>query len=1628
MHSLYRLPCLPRILLPLRFPALLLSFCCIGLCVSSSEAAPLLLATAGDTVTPPQIQITGSSANGITIELRLPALERTEVSRNDKTYQSLAIPGGGWTGTVGEPALPTFTRFVALPEDGEATIEATVLEEEELSGFLLAPVQGEDEKGTEFACNPDVYARDAFAPASWARLGESAVLRDVRIAPLVFQPVAYNPLRGTVRVARRVRIEVRFHAGQATGPDVAPAHPRTESRPIARSFDALYRQLIVNYDQALGGRVVRPGSWVVICPNDAAVTSRLAPLIEWRKRQGLPVRLATTAETGTTKEAIRAWLQNAWQSWDTPPEYVVLAGDATTPYAIPTWQESISGEGGEGDHPYTQLDSDDVLPDVHLGRLSFNTLTELDVIVAKIVNYESAPYPGDPGWYQRACLIADLDEWAAGWSSKLLQQWLKTRLREQGYAEVDTVFGTPLISGMIAALNRGDTIVSYRGTYQMSGWSNSLTYALTNGWKLPFVVAITCATGNFRGETSLSEGFLRANAGMNNPKGAIGAIGTATIGTHTRYNNCFQFGVFQGLLYEGQATLGAALTRGKLEMYANYQTTEPNVVLIWSYWNNLMGDPATECWTGLPEPLTVTHPDAIPIGANAATITVQRAGLPEPGALVCLWDGGTGQFTGITDPAGRVDVPIMAAAAGQMRITVTGHNRHPFLTTVPIAAAQGYVGWNAQAVDDDAVGESSGNGDGQASPGETIELPVALWNFGTEAAAGVGAILTCEDPYVTLTDIDEQYGEIAPGSAAWGTDDFGFVVSPSCPAGHLLRFGLEVQSGADVWHSILEVPVAAPSFAVEAVEVQDPGGNGFLDPGETGQLRLTLRNTDVMNATGIEGRIVSHNPWVTVNDDFASFASIDAGQTGTNGSDLFSISASAQAFKGAPASFTVITAANGGMTDTTAFTIQLGQPTTTDPTGPDAYGYFALDNTDLSYPEAPVYQWTEIDPIYGGTGEVLPIDDFEAHQDKSITVTLPFTFPYLGRPYARATICSNGWIAMGSTYLSEYRNWSIPGAGAPENLIAVFWDNLQTARGPGRVLQKYDAATHCFIVEWSRMKNVWTGNPEETFEVVLYDPAHYPTASGDGIIECRYQTIANVDQEDGYATVGMQNFDHTDGLLYTYANLYAPGAAPLANGRAIRFVPVRARPRGVIEGLVTNASFGGAPVQGAWLRVLGGEGEGTTDADGHYQLALPEGVYTAVVENESFSADSATGVVVSLTQAAHVNFALTDTAPPAISGITQIGHTPSTGPYVIEAMVVDHSTVAAATLCWRVGTGSWSEVAMTPDGSIYRASIPAGTAGDWIQYYVRAQDGIGRIGLAPPGAPQESCEFRVTTLAYAYNVESAPTGWHMGVPGDDASAGIWARGLPQPYYFVDPRMQISPAEDHTPPPGTLAFKTGTGLPFVMGGCTTLQSPFFDLRLNTGAWVGLYRWYGEFGSAPGFAVQVSNDGGATWNPLFLEPDCENWWQLDDLRIDGTVSLTSAIALRFVVCEPGSGAWVSACLDDFWIETLPPDPAGLPEPPTGAPHLFALLPVRPNPIPGGGATITFSLAQSGVARLAVYDVAGRLVKTLLNRPVPAGPQSVFWDGHDGSGAETGAGVYFCRLEAAGRTSVSRIVRVR
>jgi len=82
--------------------------------------------------------------------------------------------------------------------------------------------------------------------------------------------------------------------------------------------------------------------------------------------------------------------------------------------------------------------------------------------------------------------------------------------------------------------------------------------------------------------------------------------------------------------------------------------------------------------------------------------------------------------------------------------------------------------------------------------------------------------------------------------------------------------------------------------------------------------------------------------------------------------------------------------------------------------------------------------------------------------------------------------------------------------------------------------------------------------------------------------------------------------------------------------------------------------------------------------------------------------------------------------------------------------------------------------------------------------------------------------------------------------------------------------------------------------------------------------------------------------------------------------------------------------------------------------GVPEVYALGANYPNPF-NPSTVITYQLPEAGHVSLLVYDLTGKLIRTLVSEVRPAGYYKIMWDGRDAKGSPTATGVYFYRLVA-------------
>lgn len=128
-----------------------------------------------------------------------------------------------------------------------------------------------------------------------------------------------------------------------------------------------------------------------------------------------------------------------------------------------------------------------------------------------------------------------------------------------------------------------------------------------------------------------------------------------------------------------------------------------------------------------------------------------------------------------------------------------------------------------------------------------------------------------------------------------------------------------------------------------------------------------------------------------------------------------------------------------------------------------------------------------------------------------------------------------------------------------------------------------------------------------------------------------------------------------------------------------------------------------------------------------------------------------------------------------------------------------------------------------------------------------------------------------------------------------------------------------------------------------------------------------------------------------------------------------------------CSPCAGAGVGRTDIGAWgVGCECGDPTGVEEEPL--PSGLALHPPRPSPF-GDATTLDLDVPEgAGRVTLAVYNVGGRLVRTLADGAVRPGRREFVWNGTDDTGYPVSAGVYFARCTSGSQADTRKIVLLR
>jgi hypothetical protein len=222
-----------------------------------------------------------------------------------------------------------------------------------------------------------------------------------------------------------------------------------------------------------------------------------------------------------------------------------------------------------------------------------------------------------------------------------------------------------------------------------------------------------------------------------------------------------------------------------------------------------------------------------------------------------------------------------------------------YVSPIDLTVPKATIEYQANILNDTTLG----NGNGKMDFGEQEFLGLTLKNTGNDAADSVYATLSSPDPFISISDSLEYYGDFATGQTRTIFSGFKFDVSDSIPGMQEIPFYVTTRDKNDsITVSTFTILSHGPAVSIISMTVSDPTGNnnGYLDPGETATLYIETRNTGDYDAVNVISELSSNNSYVTVITPSYSLGTLTPGQSATA---IFTVSVNSAAYIGSAVKF-----------------------------------------------------------------------------------------------------------------------------------------------------------------------------------------------------------------------------------------------------------------------------------------------------------------------------------------------------------------------------------------------------------------------------------------------------------------------------------------------------------------------------------------------------------------------------------------------------------------------------------------------------------------------------------------------------------------------------------------------------
>ncbi len=747
-----------------------------------------------------------------------------------------------WNGTqdvsslsdqAGVPALPSYIYRMDLPEGSSIRkIEVTKVEEIPLDGtFDIAPrrpLWTQESQPVVPEANPQIYQTDQRWPQQVVQFTGVKSFNGSQIAHFVVTPVQYNPVSKKLYFIKEINI-----AYVSDTPEIKPVKPLAEVQAIAPipGIEHLNKvtenptpDLFINSEAPVANQM---DAYVIIAPEEFAAA--LQPLAEWKTQKGIPTIIRTLKyiqqefPNGVDlAEKMRNFIRWSYENRGT--KYILLAGDVEF---VPSRNITTGGFTFATDYYFADLDGtwnadqDDIFgeavdnldgyPEMYVSRIPVRNTDDIDRFISKLFQYEKLEGLTEGEDFPANVLYTAANLSHANDGKNLIMKHVDPEINpvftRKLITESDDIGHDPSVA--IAEFNKNHGLIfteSHGTAYTIRpGGRHSNVYnynfdELTNSMPGVYYIA-SCYTNDIR-KRSISERWLLSPNG-----GGVAYIGNSSYeypfsGIYLQ-KEFFNLVFTQGFYHLAEAHF---LSRLIYLGYLNYEG--PSRIIVYS--TVVLGDPEMPIWTEKPSYLAISTQDSVINGQSRFIVQVldKNTAMPVADASVVLYKKGTVYLGAQTDEMGNVSFARSFLAADSIFLTVSKHNYKPEEQLLnfepepgPQAALLNYTFLNA-------------NGDSSqvCEPGETSALYFQIVNNGDLSIPGNYTIETvCTSPKVTIQDsVASLPAAIQPGAKQW-IGPFNIQISTAFSEDSTLQLQAQFKENSFIQHTLsIPLPVRLP--------------------------------------------------------------------------------------------------------------------------------------------------------------------------------------------------------------------------------------------------------------------------------------------------------------------------------------------------------------------------------------------------------------------------------------------------------------------------------------------------------------------------------------------------------------------------------------------------------------------------------------------------------------------------------------------------------------------------------------------------------------------------------------------------------------------------------------------------